>query len=105
MAQPDLPTLEMVTFGAREFTSVINKGIYKFELASSSIYPDITEFEYDDDHNLEVVRQLGLVAPFSFKPPASQPARKIQAFLLIRNVLPLQGVNLAEPISPIEARP
>ncbi|ACL05938.1 hypothetical protein Dalk_4257 [Desulfatibacillum aliphaticivorans] len=37
MAQPDLPTLEMDTFTAREFTSVINKGIYKFELASSSI--------------------------------------------------------------------
>jgi YD repeat-containing protein len=47
MAQPDLPTLETATFGAREFTSVINKGIYKFELASSSIYPDITEAEMD----------------------------------------------------------
>ncbi|AEB80271.1 Hypothetical protein Dalk_0003_AVC [Desulfatibacillum aliphaticivorans] len=37
MAQPDLPTLEMETFGAREFTSVINKGIYKFGQTCTSL--------------------------------------------------------------------
>ncbi|ACL01979.1 hypothetical protein Dalk_0270 [Desulfatibacillum aliphaticivorans] len=37
MAQPDLPTLEMATFGARELTTVINKGMNKFGQTYTSL--------------------------------------------------------------------